>query len=324
MEKKKADEVGRPLVGGFVTDAKDYHWTQHVLLVPALLTLLITIPTQETFHPLLVRALLEKHHHAHFTTHIPPLPPLGAQIHAFVSKGIARPVHMLLTEPIVLLTSLHVALEFATLFSFFAAVPYVFASVYAFSVPEVGMVFIALVLGVVGGVVTVALVNSLLYVPRTRHLSAVPPEYRLYSSMIGSVGLPVGLFVFGWTARADVHWAVPAAAIVVFSWANICLFLGVLQYITDTYVGGNVASASSANSLARYLFAGLLMLVTVRSKSLPRFGSVLTRVVYEAMGVGWASSLLGFLALIMLPVPFLFFKFGKKIRAKSTYETVQY
>ena len=41
--------------------------------------------------------------------------------------------------------------------------------------------------------------------------------------------------------------------------------------------------------------------------------------VYEALGIGWATSLLGFLALAMIPIPFLFFKYGPTIRAKSKY-----
>jgi ABC-type transport system involved in cytochrome bd biosynthesis fused ATPase/permease subunit len=46
--------------------------------------------------------------------------------------------------------------------------------------------------------------------------------------------------------------------------------------------------------------------------------------VYSHLGIGWASSLLGFIALALLPVPWVFFKYGKKIRAMSNYETPTY
>ena len=46
--------------------------------------------------------------------------------------------------------------------------------------------------------------------------------------------------------------------------------------------------------------------------------------VYERLGIGWASSLLAFLALALLPVPWAFYKFGKQIRAMSHYETASY
>ena len=40
---------------------------------------------------------------------------------------------------------------------------------------------------------------------------------------------------------------------------------------------------------------------------------------YEKLGYQWASSLLAFLTVGMLPFPFLFFKYGKKLRAKSRF-----
>lgn len=45
---------------------------------------------------------------------------------------------------------------------------------------------------------------------------------------------------------------------------------------------------------------------------------------YERLGIDWASSLLGFIALALMPVPWVFFKYGPKLRAKSQYETTQY
>ncbi len=45
--------------------------------------------------------------------------------------------------------------------------------------------------------------------------------------------------------------------------------------------------------------------------------------VYKALGIGWATSLLGFASLVMLPIPWIFFKWGPKIRSKSSYVTVQ-
>ena len=36
-----------------------------------------------------------------------------------------------------------------------------------------------------------------------------------------------------------------------------------------------------------------------------------------ALGVNWGLSLLGLIGVVMLPVPFLFFFFGKQIRARG-------
>lgn len=37
---------------------------------------------------------------------------------------------------------------------------------------------------------------------------------------------------------------------------------------------------------------------------------------YDALGIGWGNSLLGFIALAMLPVPFLIIKKGEWLRTK--------
>jgi ABC-type transport system involved in cytochrome bd biosynthesis fused ATPase/permease subunit len=46
--------------------------------------------------------------------------------------------------------------------------------------------------------------------------------------------------------------------------------------------------------------------------------------VYSNLGINWATSLLGFVSLALMPVPWVFFKYGKKIRAMSRYETPAY
>ena len=40
---------------------------------------------------------------------------------------------------------------------------------------------------------------------------------------------------------------------------------------------------------------------------------------YEKLGYQWATALLGFLTVAMLPFPYLFFRFGKKLRARSRF-----
>jgi hypothetical protein len=40
---------------------------------------------------------------------------------------------------------------------------------------------------------------------------------------------------------------------------------------------------------------------------------------FEGLGYQWASSLLAFLTVAMIPFPFLFFRYGKLIRGKSRF-----
>lgn len=41
--------------------------------------------------------------------------------------------------------------------------------------------------------------------------------------------------------------------------------------------------------------------------------------VYEALGPGWATSLLGFVSLALLPIPFAFARYGERLRQHSKY-----
>jgi hypothetical protein len=139
---------------------------------------------------------------------------------------------MLFTEPIVAFFSLYIAFNFAMLFTFFAAFPYVFEKVYHFSTEQSGLVFLAIGIGCVLGAITVMICDWCFYQPRFRAAKEnggngiVAPEYRLYPALMGSVGLPIGLFWFAWTAREGVSWASPVVAAIPFAWGNMCVFIG--------------------------------------------------------------------------------------------------
>ncbi|KAJ5463723.1 hypothetical protein N7475_008667 [Penicillium sp. IBT 31633x] len=295
-----------PVLGSFIVSRKGWRWTQWTTIFFTIFTLMIIAISKETFHPAIRRRRAKE-----LGLELPPSTPFSSKLRLFATISLLRPIHMLLTEPIVSFICLYIACEFATLFSFFAAIPLIFQGVYNFRPEESGLVFLAIVVGCLLGTVTVIICNVLLYLPKvSKHLDGqVPPEYRLYPALIGSVGLPIGLFWFAWTARPDISWASPVVAIMVFSWGNLCVFVSTTQYLVDTYHGTTVASAMSANGLARYGLAAAFPLFTIQ--------------MYTNLGTGWASSLLGFIAVALLPVPWVFFKMGKRLRALSKYEIVE-
>lgn len=100
------------------------------------------------------------------------------------------------------------------------------------------------------------------------------------------------------------------------------VFTGIFTFLVDAYPQ-YAASAMAANSFARCSFAGtsssLLRLQTTvtdnRAAAFPLFGIQM----YETLGYQWASSLLAFLTVAMAPFPYLFFRYGKKLRAKSKF-----
>jgi len=72
-----------------------------------------------------------------------------------------------------------------------------------------------------------------------------------------------------------------------------------LTYLIDAYTR-YAASVTAANTVLRSLLCALLPLAG--------------RKMYAALGLGWGNSLLGFIALAMIPFPFIFWKYGERIR----------
>lgn len=70
------------------------------------------------------------------------------------------------------------------------------------------------------------------------------------------------------------------------------------------------------DTLPRYaasVTAALAVLRSLAGALLPLGGLEM----YNALGLGWGNSLLGFLTLAMVPLPLIFFLFGARIRARS-------
>jgi hypothetical protein len=130
------------------------------------------------------------------------------------------------------------------------------------------------------------------------------PEARLPHLVILSWFIPIAIFWFGWTANPPTHWIVSILAGIPFGIGFVTLFLGTNAYLTDCY-GRFSASALAANAVMRSLFSG----------GFPLFAAQM----YVNMGTPHASTLLGCIAIVMAPVPWLFYKYGPWLRARSKF-----
>jgi hypothetical protein len=81
--------------------------------------------------------------------------------------------------------------------------------------------------------------------------------------------------------------------------------LSATTYLVDVYGASHGSSAVAANGILRYGFGAAFPLFTLQ--------------MYEAMGVHWAGSVFAFVGLALTPVPWVFFKWGDKLRERSRY-----
>jgi hypothetical protein len=85
--------------------------------------------------------------------------------------------------------------------------------------------FIAVGLGMLLAVITNLYLNKS-YIAKTKAAGEqLPPEERLMLCVIGGVVLPVGLMIFAFTARPDVHWIAPVIAGGLFGFGFVGIFL---------------------------------------------------------------------------------------------------
>lgn len=299
-----------PVVGGFIgiSTTVSWRWLFYVLAIFAgscLALIVFTLP--ETYAPIILR---NKARRLRKETGDPrwyaPIEaktvPMGERISGIVMK----PVKILIFEPMLLLITVYMSFVYGCLYLLFEAYPIVFIEGHGFNAGEGGLAFIPLFVGgVIGCLISVFYFNAQYVKLVEQHAPHhPPPESRLPMAVYGGAIFAVGFFWFGWTSYPSISYWAPLTSGLAFGVSLTFLFLGLLNYVIDVYLM-EAASALSANTIIRSLFGA----------SFPLFATQM----YDKLDARWASTLLGFFAIIMIPIPLLFIRYGPALRAKSRF-----
>ncbi|KAF7347942.1 putative mfs-multidrug-resistance transporter [Mycena venus] len=219
---------------------------------------------------------------------------------------LGRPFKILFLEPMLLAITLYMSFVYGCLYLLFEAYPIVFTEGHHLSAGISGLMFLPLLLGGTTAVTISALVYNPRYEREVARLAPepVPPEFRLEMALIAAPLYVVAFFWFGWTSYPSISLWAPLMSGYVLGFAISWIFLSLFNYIIDTYLF-MAASALAGNTVVRSLFGAVFPLFATQ--------------MYKALGARWASSLLGFVALIMVPIPIVLKRFGPTIRAKSRF-----
>ncbi|KND90538.1 putative drug/proton antiporter YHK8 [Tolypocladium ophioglossoides CBS 100239] len=301
-----------PLLGGFINYNVDWRWTYYVLIIWSFaLWAAIVFLVPETYHPILLRNKARRlRSETGDDRWIAPGERVKKSVARAVGRSLLRPFQLLIFEPMCLNLCLFSALLLGILYLFFGAFPLVFGSNHGFNLWQTGLAFLGIMVSMLLGVATDPVwhrVRSHLirrYERETGVKDASEPEFRLLPAILGSILVPAGLFMFGWSTYPWVPWIVPIIGSAIFGTGNVLLFTGIFTFLVDAYPL-YAASALAANAFVRCLFAA----------AFPLFGNQM----YEKLGYQWASSVLAFLTVAMLPFPYIFFRYGKGIRGKSRF-----
>jgi DHA1 family multidrug resistance protein-like MFS transporter len=208
----------------------------------------------------------------------------------------------------------------------FQALPVIFIRTRHFSITNDGLVFIGIGIGSI--LATFVNLWFLRTYPRLiKQWYGFPPaEERLYSAMVGGPVLVVGILWLGWSGNYEsVPWWVPGLSTILIGLAItlvfisfivslthisldcaklMCVCAGRQSYLVDTYL----MYAASA-------LAGHTIIRSATGAAFPLF----TTQMFVNLGTNWAATLLGGIALLLAPMPFLFYKYGSRIRTKSSF-----
>lgn len=207
---------------------------------------------------------------------------------------------MLLLSPLILGLSLYIAFVFGVVYLLYTTIPSVFEDQYKFSTGQTGLVYLALGLGnILAWLLFTLFSDRMILKLATANHGTFTPEMRLRIAIPCGILLPITLFWYGWSAYYNVHWACTVLSLVPFGFGIMGLFLPITTYLVDSYPL-SAASVTAANVILRSVVGALL----------PLAGPSL----YSSLGLGWGNSLLGFIALLMVPLPLIFYKYSAKLR----------
>ncbi|PVH96076.1 MFS general substrate transporter [Periconia macrospinosa] len=293
-----APSVG-PVAGGFLATAKGWRWVFWLIsIILGALSVMAAFTWRETYAPVILR------HKAKKLRKISGIRFRGEHDVSLTStarfkQGIGRVFQMLALSPIILMLSIYMGLIYSYFYLLLTTLAPVYEALYGWKPNMTGLAFLGMGVGFGICQLIYAGISDRILKSMAQKSGEMKPEYRLLPTIAGGLLVPVALFWYGWAAQARIHWIVPIIGTSLLAFGHNLIFMGIQSYIVDAFTL-HAASGLSANAVTRSVMASVLPLAAPK--------------MYDTLGLGWGNSLLGFLALAMVPVPWLFVIHGERLR----------
>ncbi|GLA89272.1 hypothetical protein AtubIFM56815_003745 [Aspergillus tubingensis] len=294
-----------PIAGGFIAEYSTWRWVFWATSAAAVAVQIVGVFWLKECHPgtILRRrrdALVKETGNQELHTAEKDESHGYKLLHAF-----KRPVRMFTTQPIVFCMALYMAYLFGVTYLMFATFPDIWTEVYHESSGIGGLNYLSIAIGsFIGLFLNLKLVDRIYRGLKARNNDVGKPEFRMPSLAVGSVISIIGLFWYGWSI-GQTHWIMPNIGALIYTMGTISCLQGMQTYIVDsyqTYAASAMAACAVLRSLCGFGF--------------PLFAPYM----YNALGYGWGTSVLAFTAMVFgLGGPFVFWRFGPRLRAMSDY-----
>jgi MFS family permease len=295
-----------PIIGSalVINPHLGWRWTAYIQAIWGFVIFTLTVFCLPEVYPLVLlkHKAQQKRKETNDSRYYHPHEHMKLDFHSILTKQLSRPMRMLFTEPIVTCVSFYASFVYGVMYLTLELFPIVFEEARGWG-PVVGSLpFLGLLIGVISSV-GLNIWNQFRYNQISRAANGIAvPEARLPPMAIGAVFMVAGLFWFGWTGDPPHHWILPCIAAVFIGVGFNCIFQQCLNFLIDVYKT-YAASATAAVTFLRSLMAAGLPLAA--------------KPMVKALGLGPAVSIIGGVAAILLPVPFLFMKYGPDLRKLS-------
>ncbi|CAG5184540.1 uncharacterized protein ALTATR162_LOCUS10960 [Alternaria atra] len=290
-----------PVIGGFIAQELDWRWIFYIILmVTGVITAAVIFFMRESMETILLEQKAKRLRKSTGNPNLRSAVSRGLPVRTIVARAFSRPIRMLLFSPIVLLLGLYLAFVFGLTFLLLATLSELFENTYDFKQGVAGLAYLGLGIGCVIGTIIFAKFSDKM----AKKNSA--PEHRLVMMMLGGPFVPASLFWYGWSAEYHVHWIVPIIGTGFIGIGIVFVTASGQLYMIDTFGSEGSASAMAALTLVRNGSGAFLPLAAPP--------------LYRKLGLGWGNSVLGFISFTFVPLAFLFYKFGQRLRERFPFQ----
>ncbi|PPQ86651.1 hypothetical protein CVT25_006835 [Psilocybe cyanescens] len=294
-----------PVAGGFIAQTIGVKYVFIVIAAACGAVSAVGIPLlQETYGPVirLRRAAKSGDPEKAATLHPHLQQEHSSKLH-ILWVNLERPFEMLFRSSVCFILSLYMAFMYGIYYLMFATFGSLFSTVYGFKAGTGGLVYLGLGIGFFSATIFGAKFADKIYKNLgSKNGGICTPEMRIPALFFGSFFVPIGLFWYGWSAQAQLHWMMPIVGSGIFGFGMMTTFLPIQLYLVDSFAYAASATAAAA------LFRSLL------GFAFPLFGQQM----FDALGLGGGNSLLAGLAIVLgIPFPVWLYYNGEKMRANN-------
>ncbi|KAL7651535.1 hypothetical protein ACMYSQ_011244 [Aspergillus niger] len=235
-----------------------------------------------------------------------PLEEEGIDFSALVHHHLSKPLRMITQEPILITMTVYLTIVYGSFYLAYSMFTYAF-ELRGWSSTTATLPFIAVYIGQIIAFTYCTWYNLKPYRRVFEAKGYCTPEDRLPPMILGAFILPPSLFWFGWAMKT--HWMCQIVAACFVGLGLQLIFITGIVYIIDVYMTCP-NSAVSIHVVCRSLISSTFALWCTP--------------MYDALGVEWTSTVLGAVALVFMPAPYIFRRYGVAIRKSSRFSDAHF